>query len=81
MINFYYYYYFFFKKTYKQIAYKFGRKNPIAIPDMYVLTLGSKRQKKKSYIGNIFYSIREHFDEWVSIQYLLTNEMSELKLS
>ena len=39
-------YYFFFKKTYKQIAYKFGRKNPIAIPDMYVLTLGSKRQKK-----------------------------------
>ena len=27
------------------------------------------------------YSIREHFDEWVSIQYLLTNEMSELKLS
>ena len=47
---------------------------------MYVFTLGSKRQKK-SYIGNIFYSIREHFDEWVSIQYLLTNEMSELKLS
>ena len=45
MINF-YYYYFFFKKTYKQIAYKFGRKNPIAIPDMYVLTLGSKTLKK-----------------------------------
>ena len=75
MINFYYYYYFFFKKTYKQIAYKFGRKNPIAIPDMYVLTLGSKRQKKNLTLA--IYSIREHFDEWVSIQYLLTNEMSQ----
>ena len=44
MIN--YCYYFFFKKTYKQIAYKFGRKNPIAIPDMYVLTLGYKTLKR-----------------------------------
>ena len=48
---------------------------------MYLLWPLKDKKNLTLAIYSILSESGEHFDEWVSIQYLLTNEMSELKLS